>query len=56
MLEGTTLACAGRIIETIGTTTSDWEGFGGGVINHTALVGLLFVKEATEKGRLSRDA
>lgn len=54
MLESTTLTCTGRIIETIGTSSA-WEGLGRGVINDTALVSLLFVKEATEKRGLSRD-
>jgi hypothetical protein len=55
VLESTSLTSTGRIIETIGNSTSDWEGFRRGVINDTALVSLLFVKEATEKGGLSRD-
>ena len=55
MLEGTTLTCPSRIFETI-DTSSAWEGLGRGVINDTALISLLFVKKATEKGGLSRDA
>ena len=44
MPESTTLAGSGRIIETIGrsTTTCSWESFGGSVIKDTALVSLLF--------------
>ena len=43
VLESTPLTCAGRIIETIGTNSSAWEGFGRGVINDTSLISLLFV-------------